>query len=146
MVGTGHAKYLGRMLEYYGIKVKLIYPIPRVPKRMGNFDITLILGVSFRAILKSKFLPGKKIFYFLGTDAHQLENKTKILLKFSGYPIIYASNELKEIVGLDGEVIPIPVDTKRFKKLIKIPIHKDILYYCPKGAEYIYRPEKLEEY
>jgi hypothetical protein len=146
VTGKGNAKNLGRMLGYYGMEVKSLHPIPRLPKRIGKFDISLIMGVKWKSLLKSRFLPGQKVYRFQGSDAYGLMKKTKTLLKFLKSPILYASEGLKVLVGLYGEVVPTPVDTKIFKPVPGVERTKDVLYYCPKGKEQIYRRYWIDSY
>ena len=149
ITGQGNATNLARMLSYYGVDVEMLHPIPLrgIPKSMGEFDISLIMGVRWWNIVKSRSLPGKKIYRFQGTDAHQLDWRERNLLKLLDPPILYASEGLRELVGLPGEVIITPIDTKIFNSSEDAGERpRDVLYYCPHGREDTYRLDKLEEY
>lgn len=79
-------------------------------------------------------LPGLKIYRVQGTDAYTLTSSTKFVLSRlhkRGAPILYAAKHLENVVGLPGETLPTPINTKLFKDFgLSRPI--DILYYCPK--------------
>lgn len=155
ITGKGNAANLGRMLRYYGIDVTTLYPVPKIPfihKKIirNRVDISLVMGIwRWHWIIRTQMLPGKKIYRVQGSDAYNIKPETKALLKMIhslGTPILYAGNNLKDIIGLSGTVIPTPIDTKIFKQIEEVERTKDVLYYCPSNKGHIYRIDKLLEY
>jgi hypothetical protein len=93
-------------------------------------------------------LGGLKIYRPQGTDVHRMSKFTKRVLTYlhkRGTPILYASEELRSIVGLSGEVFATPIDTSLFYPLDQ-ERHDDVLYYCRNKNNDIYCMNKLNEY
>lgn len=136
------------MLGYYGVEVTHIV----APSPMPRADVSIICGINtWKVILKVMILPGKKVLRFMGTDGFRLSSRrlTRFvvhLLAWMGVPIVYASKELGDVVGLKGETLITPIDTRIFRPLPDIERDLDVLYYCPEGREEIYRLDLLEEY
>lgn len=146
LIGTweSNAGILARQLSYYGIDADVIYfgrfPNPFYIDRYDVIYGTYLYDGQY-AILVAKLLGKKTIVHIVGTDAFKFAKrrkffrsiKEKVALQLCD-KIIYCSPELKRSVGLDGEVLPIPIDTKIFKPPVKIisdEEKRDVLYYCP---------------
>lgn len=151
---NSNADNLARMFEYYGVETYL------VPLRMSRFikrwmlkirpDISLVFNVGhFTWIIRTQRLGGKKIFRAMGTDVHKMDFVTRQVLRFlhkhNRARICYASHALRDKLGLDGEVLPTPIDTTRFYPM-GLEREKDVLYYCRKKSCDIYRMDRLEAY
>jgi len=162
LIGSLNARTLGNMMDYCGIDVTLLNEVPRIRNTLQKivsrfyqrYDVLVFVGVSFRArasiqLIVLALIGSKIVFYIVGSDAYRIHdnNRSKILLSLLsklGCRILYVSSHLKKLVALDGEVIPIPVDTKMFRPIEGLERCMDILYYCP--TPIIYKREWIEDY
>jgi hypothetical protein len=153
LVGSPPGKKLQSLLSIYGLNTEFYY-LPKYPLKeivLRNIDeyTILVVGIFGHIIQKIRYVsdPKKTIYYFVGSDAYLLNSKSKELLKRQirkGSRIIYVSEHLKKIVGLEGAVLPIPVNTVLFHPL-DIERSKDLLYYVGNGDK-LYRPEWIKAY
>jgi len=98
-----------------------------------------------------KLLHKKSLVHIIGSDALRYVTTRspkrylwKLALKTYD-EILYVTKELQQLLNLNkGKVIPIPIDTKIFKKIKYKGKKRDILYYCPKPK--IYRLDWIIEY
>ena len=142
----GRGINLGQMLRYYGVDSVTSETVTNPTKE--KFDISITYGAwSSRRVLGSLLLlPGKKIIRLQGSDVYRISSGTKRSLKIAkmmGATLLYASQELKDIIGLDGPVWITPVDTRLFKPAPKMEKEVDVLYYYTKGQEETYCLEKF---
>lgn len=154
LVGTNNADILAKQLQYYGLAAKPLCP-PKIPTmlKLRNFDIIygVYLASTTRQLLSIKLLKKKSLVHIIGSDAftyaqtHGLKKKIwESALKMYD-EILFVTKELQEVMGLKkGIVIPIPIDTKIFRKMRYDGEKRDILYYCPRPK--IYRLEWIKHY
>lgn len=146
LIGTNNAKILARQLQYYGVAAKPMLP-PKIPVlfKLRNFDIVygIYLASTTRQIPSIKLLKKKSLIHIIGSDAftyaHTRGLKKKIWkLALKMYDeILFVTKKLQQLMGLNrGIVIPIPIDTKIFRKKRYNGKKRDILYYCPKPKTY----------
>jgi hypothetical protein len=146
------------MLQLYGVDVLCVYPVPKVSflkRSILHFDpdISLIFGIwRWHWLIRTSMLPGLKIYRVQGTDAYTLTSSTKFVLSQlykRGTPILYAAKHLENVVGLPGETLPTPINTKLFKDF-GLSRAIDILYYCPKDRgvprAHTYQLERFRQY
>jgi hypothetical protein len=153
LLGSENAKILARQLRYYGVNVKSLSS-PHLPTfYFKNFDI--IYGVYLCSLTRYfpliKLLKKKTVIHIIGSDGVLYVAKRgfkksvwKFMLKNCD-EIFYVTKELKQLIGLEkGLVIPIPIDTKLFRKIKYNGEKRDILYYCPNPE--IYRLDWIIRY
>lgn len=144
---VGNGINLSEMLKLYGVesvterKVAAIHP---------DVDFSMIYGAwSDKRVLGSMFLvPGTKIMFFRGTDAYRLKERTRAALQFTqrlGMRMLYNGENLRDLVGLEGDVWTHPIYTPHFKDL-GLDRDIDVLFYCRAGRENIYLLDKFKEY
>lgn len=143
----GNKINLGEMLAKYGVESTTQNPIRHPP---GKYDISMVFGAwsSKRVLGSMLLLPGTKVILLRGTDAYRMSGETRASLVIAqrlGMHILYNGENLKELVGLEGEVWAVPVFTPNFKNLGK-PRPVDVLYYCIKGRDDIYCRDKFRDY
>ena len=98
-----------------------------------------------------KLLRKKSLIHIIGSDAFRYITtqglKKKLWKKaLETYDeILYVTRELQQLMDLErGFIIPIPIDTKLFKKAKYKGEKRDVLYYCPKPK--IYRLDWILRY
>jgi hypothetical protein len=143
---VGRKINLGQMLAPYGVESTTQIPVRRPH---GDYDISIVYGAwsSKRVLGSLLLLPGVKIMLIRGTDAYRMSRKTKaalIIAQRLGLRILYAGDNLKKLVGLEGEVWATPV-LPQFKNL-NTERDVDVLFYCNKGWEDIYCLDKFKQY
>lgn len=137
--GRGNPVNLGKMLQHYGVDITFVNRTR--PFLTGNFDLFLVFGVRPKNVLYALTGSGKKIYRFQGSDGFKPRPFIKHIVRLARGNILYASDELKKVIGLDGEVLPTPINTELFKPVPNIERDKEHLYYCPTGNEQIYRKD-----
>jgi hypothetical protein len=145
-VGTKNAEILAKQFRYYGINAHALAP-PRWISNPSNYrNFNIIYGVYLMDFCSSfpvvKMLRKKYVIHVIGSDAfryvnaysglEQIRKKLWDLILNQSEKIFFVTKELMKIMKWEkGEVIPIPVDTKMFKKHECSEKKRDILYYCP---------------
>jgi len=132
LMGGLNAWILGKMMSYHGVNITALDRLPRVRSTLvyrfyQRYDVLIFVGVFFGIlrfiqVIALTLIGSKIVLYIVGSDAYRIHNnnRSKILLSFLsklGCRILYVSSHLKKLVGLEGEVIPIPVDTKMFRPI-----------------------------
>jgi hypothetical protein len=143
VTGSQNAENLGTMLGYYGVEVT--YERQTRPFMEGLFDVFLVFGVRPRNVLYAITGPGVKVFRFQGSDGFNPRPFIKQIMRVAPGYILYASEELQKFVGLPGEVLVTPINTRLFREYPEIERDKEVLYYCPVGREEIYCLESCPE-
>ncbi len=126
------------------------------PPNLKAYDRILLTGCFRGRVLKallSRVPPDKTTLYFVGTDAHTITQgllsraHRKIINHYAGHgaSFLYVSEELKELAGYPGEVLPIPVNTALFKERPEVNRSIDVLYYLGNGSS-VYRPDWIKTY
>lgn len=158
LVGTGNARILARQFRYYGTNAYALAPSRWLsnPLNFRGFDI--IYGVylmdfsnSFPAV---ELMRKKFVIHIIGSDAFRYVNahgtrerarkKLWDLVLKRSEETFFVTKELKEIVEYKGRIIPIPIDTRIFRKYDGSRKKRDILYYCPDPI--VYRLEFILDY
>ena len=142
VVGTGAAKLLTKILTRFGVNAVHIFPL-RYPNPFKFRKYDIVLGVyiytAWRSIISAKIAGCRAITYVIGSDAIRYYKghhvRASIALRLSDI-VIYVSPQLRELVGISGPVIPIPIDTQLFKPIKYDGKKRDILYYCPDPNTY----------
>jgi hypothetical protein len=141
------------MLNYFGHHTMLLTYLPKFPslnRYLQEFDpeICLVFNISkWHYIARTYLLPGIKIYRPQGSDVLvYLSMFTRHLLNWGKFPLIYASEDLKKVLGLPGYVIPTPIDTTIFKDY-GLERTKDVLYYCrnDRDSKEIYQYDRFME-
>ena len=154
------ADFVAKLLNEHGYAAKrtekLKFPNPLV---IRQFDIIygIYLQSCSRYIPLAKCLGRKTILHFIGSDAYWYSRDRspwrriywKIVLRCTDL-IFYVSPHLKLLVKSAGDILPLPIDVREFKRsnTNKIEPDRDVLYYCPSGAanEKIYRLDWVLRY
>jgi len=146
LVGTNNAEILARQLQYYGITAKPMLP-PKIPTLLKLRSFNIVYGIYLASITRQipviKLLKKKSLVHIIGSDAFtyayasSLKKKIwKSALKMYD-EILFVTKELQQRMSLKrGIVIPIPIDTKIFRKIRYNGEKRDVLYYCPKPKTY----------
>jgi len=154
-VGTDNAKILAQQLQYYGINADVIPPI-KTPNPFLLRKYSIIYGIYLMSLTRTtpliKLLNKKSLIHIIGSDAYRYaktkESIKKMLWKLTlntCSEILYVTKELKQIMKTKkGKIIPIPIDTRMFKKQKYHGEKRGILYYCPDPQ--IYRLEWILDY
>jgi hypothetical protein len=100
----------------------------------------------------AKFLGKKFVMHIIGTDAVRYAREKFSLAWYAwllgltmSSQILYAAENLQRLVGFKGTVLPLPVDTRLFKKQNWKGHKRDIVYYSPNGDP-TYRPDWIAQY
>jgi len=147
LVGTDNAKILAQQLQYYKINSNAIPPskIPD-PLLLRKYDI--IYGIYLMSLTRTtpliKILNKKSLIHIIGSDAYRYTKTKKSIKKLlwkltlnTCNEILYVTKELQQIMKIQkGKILPIPIDTKMFKKQEYHGEKRDILYYCPDPDTY----------
>ncbi|MEM1547134.1 MAG: hypothetical protein QXP91_11855 [Candidatus Methanomethylicia archaeon] len=154
LVGAGNANILARQLRYYGVYAEAKFP-PKFPalSLFRKFDI--IYGVHLMSLTRHipfiKLLRKKSLVHIIGSDAFRYSAERGLKsyiwkLTLNMYDeVLYVSKEVQQLIGLrEGRVLPIPIDTRIFRKLKIKGEKRDILYYCPNPK--IYRLDWILQY
>jgi len=146
LIGSKNAEILSRMLGYYGVDAEVVRRPPVFDSSYyDDFDASVFVGLfgrRYKLILLLRTIDNCFI-YLVGSDVYQLMDSMFKGL-FLKDQIIYVSEDLREILDIDGEVIPIPVDTKLFRPIPEIKRDRDLLYYNP--GRPVYRPDWIKQY
>lgn len=154
LIGTLNADILAQQLRYYGVDVEVMLP-PRFPNPLLFRGFDVIYGIYLMSLTRSapfvRFLRKKCLVHIIGSDAFSYANTQGVKKKLWNSTlrmcdeILYVTDELKQLVGLGrGKVIPIPIDTRMFKKSKVGAPKRDILYLCPNPE--IYRLDWIVKY
>jgi len=158
-VGTGNADVLAREFHYYGVDAYVSAPSKWLANPFVYRVFDIIYGVYLMDFCSSfpitKLLRKKYVIHIIGSDAFRYANansKLELIRKKLWNLILSQSEEVffvtigvKEIMGFkEGKIIPIPIDTKKFKKQEYAGEKRDILYYCPDPK--VYRLEWIVDY
>jgi len=146
LLGTSNADILARQLRYYGVHAKAMPP-PKLPTLFPLRKFDIIYGIYLMSLTRHvpsiKLLRKKSLIHIIGSDAfryataHGLKKDLWKLALETYDEVLYVTKELQQLIGLEkGKVVPIPIDTKIFKKLEYKEEKRDILYYCPKPKTY----------
>ena len=155
LVGAGNAQVLAQQLGYYGVDARVITP-PRFPNLRLMMVHDVIYGVHLMSL--TRLMPFIRLFnrrsvvHIVGSDAFTyVRAKGRVRRAFwtetvrKCDEILYVSEELRRVMGVGrGRVIPIPVDTRMFRKRRYHGRKRDILYYCPRPD--IYRLDWILNY
>lgn len=158
-VGTGNADVLARQFSYYDVDAHVLTPSKWFlnPFEYKSFDI--VYGVYLMDFCSSfpivKLLRKKCVIHIVGSDAFRYVNvrsglerirkKLWDLILDQSEEVFFVTMELKETMGFKkGQIIPIPIDTKKFKKPEFTGEKRDILYYCPDPR--VFRLEWILDY
>lgn len=158
-VGTGNADVLARQFRYYGVNAYVLAP-PRWfsnPFNYNAFDV--VYGVYLMDFCSSfpfvELFRKKYVIHIIGSDAFRYANARSewerirkklwdLILNHSD-EVLFVTKKLKETMGLDGgKIIPIPIDTEKFREQDYRGEKRDILYYCPDPK--IYRLDWILNY
>jgi len=146
LVGTGNAFILARQFRYYGIDAHVLLPSRLFLNPFHYKGLDVVYGVYLMdfcgSFLAVKLLRKKYVIHVIGSDAFRYERarsgleRTRKrlwdLILSQSEEVFFVTRELKETMGFKkGKIIPIPVDTKIFKKQEYTGEKRDILYYCP---------------
>jgi len=155
LIGTTHAQILSRELQYYGVVSEVVKPSKVPPVLMlKKFDI--IYGIYLMSLTRIspflRLLNKKSVVHIIGSDAVKFAVTSKSFRKkLWNYTlntcdeILFVSEELKTIMNVKrGMILPIPIDTRLFKKKDEKVEKRDILYYCPNPK--IYRLDWILNY
>lgn len=112
-------------------------------ERLHSFDVVLgfHLGDCFRFIYLAKMFRKAFVLAIIGGDGFRyLESRgiKRLVLKVSLLLCdkrLFVTEQVKEAVGMEGTVFPIPIDAEQFKHSSDERI-RDILYYCPRPDVY----------
>lgn len=148
--GATNSQILGQMFNHYNVQVEYKESI-LTPKNYRKYDAVIIVGCSGSNLrigeIYSKIgIIKNLVAYVVGTDIHRVgpEGKHSHLPHSKHVHMLYVTDQLKETVGVEGPIIPIPINTKHFY-LLKLKRQNDILYYCPPNKP-VYCPEWIEQY
>lgn len=152
-VGRGNAEILAIMLRYYNVQVDVKNFLRHRPpdwSRFRDYDVTMVVGLGGwntvpRAEWVHRLCRIPCILLFVGSDAYELTRANRLIVRMSSCQVAYVSDHLRRIVGVEGPVVPIPVDTKMFTELRNVRRDKDVLYYLGIGSS-TYRPEWIRHY
>ena len=129
-----------------------------VPKVMLHNDLFYCLYIKsiarmFRGITTLNHKMKKNILgHVVGTDVRFFEKqenmlKLKEIMEKHKVQIIYASENLREELGIKGDIIPIPIKDSLFKLGDKdVSEQRDVLFYCPAYNPAIYQERKIRQY
>ena len=136
LLGGLNAIILAKQLRHYGVDVTVAKKRCSF-RELRNFDIVYAIGISeLRQLVLLRVFSTKLVLHVVGSDAKKMSRWMKRALVLAN-EILYVSREIKEEIGLNkGEIIPIPIDTKKFVPRFSSS-KRDVLYYCPN--EKIYR-------
>lgn len=135
------------MLGYYDIETDVLVKPPIFDSSFyDKYDATIFVGLFGRrhkltlalGTLENAFV------YIVGSDAYLLKDDIFKKLFLRNSRLIYVTEELSELLNIEGSIIPIPIDTNHFIQVENVERDKDVLYYNP-GKE-IYRPKWIENY
>jgi hypothetical protein len=156
IVGSESLDFVAELLREEGLIVSRVYARKRslyldvVPK----FDIVygeyLMNGARVAKI--SKLLRKRFVLHIIGTDALRYATEKfswRWFTWLSGLAmtskILYAAENLQRLVGFRGTILPLPVNTRLFKKRDWAGEMRDILYYSP-NDDPTYRPDWIVQY
>ena len=155
LVGTDNARILAQQLQYYRINANVIPP-PEIPNPFLLRKYSIIYGIYLLSLTRTtpliKLLNKKSLIHIIGSDAYKYAKTTESMKKMlwkltlnTCNEILYVTAELKQVMKTEkGKIIPIPIDTRMFKKQKHHGEKRDILYYCPDPE--IYRLEWILDY
>jgi len=155
LVGTDNAKIIAQQFQYYRINTNVIPP-PEIPNPFLLRKYSIIYGIYLLSLTRTtpliKLLNKKSLIHIIGSDAYKYAKATESMKKKlltltlnTCSEILYVTGELKQVMETEkGKIIPIPIDTRMFKKQKHQGEKRDILYYCPDPE--IYRLEWILDY
>ena len=150
-MGTLNAEILAQQLRYYGVDAQTFQNI-QGPFFYKKFDIVYGVGLlRTLTIFLVKFLRRRCLVHAVGSDVlaylnvRGLRRKLWNLALYVCDEVLYVSEGIQEEMGLErGKVVPIPIDTRLFRKSECEGQRRDVLYYCPNPT--IYKLEWILEY
>lgn len=156
LIGKGNNEILARMLHNFDADVECEARLSYNILKYHNYNCCVIVGFFGRrnvGIFTMMALLGvsRPIVYIVGSDALKIKNswffRTMLnLCMFRHARLVYVSEHLRDELGINGEIIPIPIDTSLFKVITTAERSEDVLYYCPKGNEELYRRDWIDAY
>lgn len=154
LTGSFNAQILARQLRYYDIEAYVVEPwklIGTTVFRGSDVFYLVYFSLPMALVSFSRSLSKKCVVHFVGSDAfyyasHSGFRKTMSSFALKSYDqVLYVTEELRRLVRLRGDVVPIPIDTRMFRPEEHDGEKRDILYYCAHPHE-IYRVDWIIEY
>jgi hypothetical protein len=156
LAGSEHLEPIAELLRGKGYYVVRLEPRRRslyvdvVPRFDLVYAEYLMNGARLAKVAR---LFGKRfVMHIIGTDAIRYAAEKfswRWFAWFTGLAlsdhILYASDDLQQLVGFPGLTLPFPIDTQTIAKRERKGEKRDILYYCPANNP-IYRPDWLVEF
>ncbi len=142
--GLGNASRAAMMLKKHappGVSVSFIGHLKPFTK---GYDLILNFSTRPGRILVLLTCGGVKVARVCGSDWHRSiigKRLHRIMLWLSGVHVMYASEDLKKDVRLNGEVYVNPVNEDHFYPR-DVPRSKDVCYYVRAGLS-SYHPERM---
>jgi len=116
--------------------------IPK-PSKIAPADVVYgaYLQTCSRYVAAAQVFGKKTIIHFVGSDAYRyvrekgLRKLYWMTLVHACDRIFYVSEHLTAFVGRQGAILPFPIRVSLFEKGGHASRERDVLYYCPSGAE-----------
>ena len=117
----------------------------RIPKlsKIAPADVVYgaFLQTCSRYVAAAQVLHKKTMIHFVGSDAYRYAREKGLrklywmTLVHACDRVFYVSEHLTTFVGRQGTILPFPIRVSLFEKAGHASRERDVLYYCPSGAE-----------
>ncbi len=154
MDGSHNSELIGELLETGGLQIARIPTVRSfLDKPRFLFDVLrrdyfyLTYATTLRAFLK--YGRGKHIIcHVVGSDALELRKSLpdlrSLLRDRPNISFLYVAENLRDELGLEGTIAPIPVKDSLFSPQGEQLLGRDTLFYCP--DPWLYRADRIQSY